>query len=251
MCGVQNFRFVATTAWIIVFFVFSTHPFLSWRIIERCVKPWVASRRHRMDIGDIVRHACGRSFPSFMLRSRRSVASRTRRTGRWSRRSLAFKRAEVARAWTAKERAKNCCQSKWSSRRRASGWHDITKSGKVWRTAKKFYTTKPAAFPHMCDTATHSKRELDESTLCWASQFATTDHAEELKLRMEKTMRCILNFRSKRSPSVILAASEKDAAPLHGMVLHFNRADWTTQVPILRQVKVLARNPSWCKLFLS
>ena len=160
MCGVQDFQFVATTAWIIVFFVFSTHPFLSWRIIERCVKPWVASRRHRMDIGDIVRHACGRSFPSFMLRSRRSVASRTRRTGRWSRRSLAFKRAEVARAWTAKERAKNCCQSKWSSRRRASGWHDITKSGKVWRTAKKFYITKPAAFLHMCDTAKPKPREV-------------------------------------------------------------------------------------------
>ena len=60
----------------------SLEPLTQCRIKEKCVKPWVASRRHRMDIGGIVRHACGRSFPSFMLRSRRSVASRPRRTGR-------------------------------------------------------------------------------------------------------------------------------------------------------------------------
>ena len=60
----------------------SLEPLTQCRIKEKCVKLWVVSRRHRMDIGGIVRHACGRSFPSFMLRSRRSVASRTRRTGR-------------------------------------------------------------------------------------------------------------------------------------------------------------------------
>ena len=60
----------------------SLEPLTQCRIKEKRVKLWVVSRRHRMDIGGIVRHACGRSFPSFMLRSRRSVASRTRSTGR-------------------------------------------------------------------------------------------------------------------------------------------------------------------------
>ena len=60
----------------------SLEPLTQCRIKEKCVKLWVVSRRHRLDIGGIVRHACGRSFPSFMLRSRRSVASRTRSTGR-------------------------------------------------------------------------------------------------------------------------------------------------------------------------
>ena len=49
----------------------SLEPLTQCRIKEKCVKLWVVSRRHRMDIGGIVRHACGRSFPSFMLRSMR------------------------------------------------------------------------------------------------------------------------------------------------------------------------------------